>query len=122
MIRFVLPILALAVAIPAHAQQAKNPNQSPFLPSREQSMINRIQAGVTSESSETGKYGVFDHDCSEADVSDKYNQGQPAPSSAVTATNGTLKIGANNNLPPPKEQIIVARDIVNVGGQCRMRR
>jgi len=121
MIRFVLPILALAVAIPAHAQQSRNPNQSPFLPSREQSMINRIQAGVTADSSSTGKYGLFDHDCSEADVSDKYNQGQQS-ASGVMATNGTLKIGANNNLPPPKEQIIVARDIVNVGGQCRMRR
>ncbi len=111
-----LPLAGLNGA--AHAQ-ARPYNQSPFLPSREQAMVNRVQAGVTAAASQTGKYGLFEHDCSEADVSDQYNG---EDKSAVEADDGTLKIGSLNSLRRPREQIIVARDIVNVGGQCRMRR
>ncbi len=114
--RTTLGFFAIAMLSAPAVAEAKIYNQSPFLPSLQQSKVNRVQAGITATASQTGKNGVFEQDCNESDASQTSN-------SPIQASNGALRVGAfDNHQQQAREQIIVAKDIINVGGQCRVRR
>ncbi|MEZ5914212.1 MAG: hypothetical protein R3C42_01115 [Parvularculaceae bacterium] len=117
-------VLGAAAILPADCWAAKQFNQSPFLPAREQAMVARVQAGIAAKAKETGEHGLFDRDCDQNAQQDGKvaDRGFTRPQSPVSANGGNLLIGAQSGLTRPKEQIIVADTIINVGGYCRMRR
>lgn len=80
------------------ASHAREYNQHPHLPAHSQATINRIQADMAFRASEAGGgfYGTFESDCNE------------------------LNVGTATDANRPDQQIIVADQIINVGGHCRM--
>ena len=74
---------------------AKEYNSSTGVPPSAQATINRIMAEAAQEGKNSGDVNAFESDCAD------------------------LKIGTGNE--NTEEQIIVADQIINAGGQCRVR-
>ena len=112
------------VVLPSECLAGKQFNQSPFLPAREQAMVNRVQASITAKARDTGEYGVFDRNCGQADIAAAPTEVDMfgPPKNAISTENGGLNVGRLDGFNRPKEQIIVADAIINVGGHCRVRR
>lgn len=102
--------------------QKRQFNQSPFLPAREQAMVNRVQAGISAKANQTGDRGLFNQDCGGADKAAAAGGPKAAPASSIAARDGALNVGSFAERNRPREQIIVADAIINLGGHCRVRR
>jgi hypothetical protein len=95
-------------------------NQSVFLGAREQAMVNRVQAGITAQASKTGQRGLFNQDCNEIGLNGPEKTAKPK--GLASARGGELNVGSFQQANRPREQIIVADSIINLGGHCRASR
>lgn len=102
---------------PAHAKEY---NKSPYLASEAQAKVNRFEVelfglGSDSEAGEAdGQSTAFGQPCETA-------FGADAP---IRSEGGKLTVGGEGakSFGPDRDQIIVVDEIINVGGDCRLRR
>ena len=89
-------MLALIIGLASSPAFAEEYNLGNDIPADAQALINRIQADIAHRGADEGFYGSFEDDCS------------------------SLNIGANTQGNAPDQQVIVADQIINIGGRCRV--
>jgi hypothetical protein len=119
--------LALSfAALVAPIVQAKEYNQPKFLQSPQQSKINRVMADITVLEGMEEQMGQDVTRCEDLDSRGRSRDAGSPSTAPVSSQNGRLNIGSqapqrSAGDPAPREQTIVAKEIINVGGYCRVR-